>query len=211
MWFDWETALLRIALAVLFGAAIGAEREYHDKTAGLRTLTLICVGSCLFGIVSQLLTNGSSDRIASTVVTGIGFLGAGVIFKGEQGINGLTTAATVWTTAAIGIASAAGLYLIAAATTIITLIVLVIFVRLEPMIDAIHKERSYTIVTDFTPDVLARYKKTIEDHRLRCSKQKRTKRGNDICLLLKIKGAKADHDRFIESMLKDNTVKDFEF
>ncbi|WP_276481130.1 MgtC/SapB family protein [Paraflavitalea pollutisoli] len=211
MLFDWETALWRIGLSVLLGGVIGAEREYHDKTAGLRTLTLICVGSCLFCIVSQLLSNGTTDRIASTIVTGIGFLGAGVIFKGDNGINGLTTAATVWTTAAIGMATGSGMYFVAGGTTLCTLIVLSLFVRLEPIIDTFHKERNYRIVSNSSPEILDRYKKLIADNHLRCSKQRRTKKGNEINFFLKVKGGKANHERFVDAMLKDETVKDFEF
>lgn len=211
MLFDWETALWRIGLSILLGGVIGAEREYHDKTAGLRTLTLICVGSCLFCIVSQLLTNGTADRIASTIVTGIGFLGAGVIFKGNYGINGLTTAATVWTTAAIGMATGAGMYIVAAGTTVCTLVVLSLFVMLEPLIDTIHKERNYRIVCNGTMESLDHYKQIIEDLNLRCSKQKKTKKGDEINFQLKVKGGKANHERFVEAMLKDKTVRDFDF
>ncbi|MDF2189933.1 MgtC/SapB family protein [Paraflavitalea sp. CAU 1676] len=209
--FSWDTALLRIGLAILLGGIIGAEREYHDKSAGLRTITLICVGSCLFCIVSQLLTNGTADRIASTVVTGIGFLGAGVIFRSEQGVNGLTTAATVWTTAAIGMAVGSGLYLIAAGTTVSVLVVLSIFIKLEPIIDTIHKERNYIIVCDSVPDVLIRFNRMYTECRLRCSRQKRTKKGNELHLLLKLKGTKVNQDRFVDMMLKDDAIKGFEY
>lgn len=209
--FSWETALLRIGLAVLLGAIIGAQREYHDKSAGLRTITLICVGSCLFCIVSQLLTNGTADRIASNIVTGIGFIGAGVIFKSEQGVNGLTTAATVWTTAAIGTAVGSGFYLIAGGTTICVLIVLSLFIKLEPIIDIFHKERTYTIVGSYEPGLLAKYESRFRECNLRCSRQKRTKKGSDIQLILKLKGSKANQDRFVEMMLKDEAVTSFEY
>jgi putative Mg2+ transporter-C (MgtC) family protein len=212
MIFDWETALTRISIAILIGGLIGAEREYHDKSAGLRTLTLICVGSCLFTLVSLLLTNGTADRIASTIVTGIGFLGAGVIFKSEQGgVNGLTTAATIWTTAAIGMAIGNGLYIIASFTTLFVLIILSVFVWLEPLIDAVHKERVYTIVSTYEPDILHKYEATLHHFGLRCSKQKRAKKGKEMHFRLKVKGTKAAHDRFIDAMLKDETVTSFEF
>ena len=211
MIFTWETALIRIGIAILIGGLIGAEREYHDKSAGLRTLTLICVGSCLFTLVSLLLTNGTADRIASTVVTGIGFLGAGVIFKSEQGVSGLTTAATIWATAAIGMAIGNGLYIVAAATTLCVLIILSVFIWLEPLIDAVHKERTYTIVSNYEPDILHKYEAMLKGYGLTCSKQKRARHGQEMHFRLKIKGAKVDHDRFIDAMLKDATVKSFEF
>jgi putative Mg2+ transporter-C (MgtC) family protein len=211
MILDWETALIRIGIAVLIGALIGAEREYHDKSAGLRTLTLICVGSCLFTLISLLLTNGTADRIASTIVTGIGFLGAGVIFKSEQGVNGLTTAATIWATAAIGMAVGNGLYIVASATALCVLIVLSLFVHLEPLIDTFHKERTYTIVSIYEPDILQKYEALLKSYGLTCAKQRRAKKGKELHFRLKIKGGKAAHDRFIDAMLKDETVINFEF
>src|SRR5258705_4169346 len=144
-----ETILLRLLLALILGGLIGIEREYRDKSAGFRTLTLICLGSCLFTLVSILLTNGTTDRIASNIVTGIGFLGAGVIFKSEKGVNGLTTAASVWAVAAIGMASASGLYIVSASTCFAMLIILVAFNSLEEWIDKLNKERDYTIVTSY--------------------------------------------------------------
>ena len=104
--------IIRLALSIFAGGLIGAEREYVSKSAGLRTLMLICLGSCLFTICSDIMGKMSnSDRIASTIVTGIGFIGAGVIFKDDNRVKGLTTAAAVWVTAAIGMAIGAGLYL----------------------------------------------------------------------------------------------------
>lgn len=211
MIFTWETALLRIGIAVLIGGIIGAEREFRDKSAGLRTLTLICVGSCLFTLVSLLLTNGTADRIASNIVTGIGFLGAGVIFKSDRGVNGLTTAATIWSTAAIGMAIGNGLYIVAAFTAACVLIVLSLFILLEPIIDAIHKERTYTIISNYEPDIMQKYEAMIKNYGLTCHKQRRARHGKNMHFKLKIQGAREDHDRFVEAMLKDATVKSFEF
>lgn len=211
MLFTWETALLRIGIAILIGGLIGAEREFRDKSAGLRTLTLICVGSCLFTLVSLLLTNGTADRIASNIVTGIGFLGAGVIFKGDRGVNGLTTAATIWATAAIGMAIGNGLYIVAAVTTACVLIVLSLFILLEPLIDAIHKERTYTIISSYEPAIMQKYEALIKSYGLTCHKQRRARHGKNMHFTLKIKGSKEDHDRFIDAMLNDATVKSFEF
>src|ERR1700750_1141826 len=97
-----ETIIWRLVLAILIGAALGAEREYRSKSAGFRTLTLICLGACLFTMLSGLFgPHSSPDRVAANVVVGIGFVGAGVIFKGETvgKINGIPTAAMIWVTA----------------------------------------------------------------------------------------------------------------
>jgi putative Mg2+ transporter-C (MgtC) family protein len=121
---------LRLLLAAALGGAIGYERERAGKPAGLRTHMLICVGAALFTVVSVFGFTGPADpsRIAAGVVTGVGFIGAGaIIFRTAEGyIAGLTTAATIWVVAGIGVAAGAGLYIAAVITTAITLIALFI-------------------------------------------------------------------------------------
>ena len=121
---------LRLLLAALLGGAIGFEREHSHKPAGLRTHILIGMGSALFTLVSIYGFSGSADpgRVAAGVVTGIGFIGAGVIFRGMKGdqVVGITTAASVWVTAAIGIATGCGMYIISVIATVITVLVLYI-------------------------------------------------------------------------------------
>jgi putative Mg2+ transporter-C (MgtC) family protein len=120
----------RLLLAAVLAASIGFQREKASKPAGLRTHILIGMGSALFTIVSIYGFSGAADpaRIAAGVVTGIGFIGAGVIFRGMRGdkVMGITTAASIWITAAIGIAAGAGLYIIATAAAVVTLLVLMI-------------------------------------------------------------------------------------
>jgi MgtC family protein len=103
---------LRLALAAALGGAIGLEREYRRKPAGLRTNILIALGSALFSVLSFELGSGagSPDRIAAQIVTGIGFLGAGAILRSGASVHGLTTAATIWVNAAIGMAAGLGSY-----------------------------------------------------------------------------------------------------
>ena len=105
----WLEILLAIA-AVISGALIGAERERHEKPAGLRTLILVCLGSAAFTMISYAFTSttGDSGRVAAQIVTGIGFLGAGAILHDRTSISGMTTAATIWATAAVGMAAGAG-------------------------------------------------------------------------------------------------------
>jgi len=121
---------LRLLLAAALGAGIGYQRELANKPAGLRTHILISVGSALFTVVSIFGFSGVVDpsRVAAAVVTGIGFIGAGVIFRGMRGdhVMGLTTAASVWITAAIGLAAGVGMYLIATIIAAIAVLVLMI-------------------------------------------------------------------------------------
>src|SRR5207302_10969496 len=116
--------VLRLLLAAGLGAAIGVERELRQKAAGLRTNMSIAVGSALFTVVSIELAreSGTPDRVAAQIVTGIGFLGAGSILRSGRSVHGMTTAATIWVNAAVGMAAGAGLYAIATVATIITLI-----------------------------------------------------------------------------------------
>lgn len=119
----------RLLEAAALGAAIGYQRERAGKAAGLRDHVLISLGAALFTITSQFGFGGSADpsRIAAGVVAGIGFLGAGAIIRQEVGlIKGLTTAATIWTVAAIGLAAGAGLHLLSALATGVALVVLLL-------------------------------------------------------------------------------------
>ena len=119
---------VRLVLAAAFGAAVGYERRSADKPAGLRTLSLVALGSALFTIISTFgFENADQSRVAAQIVTGVGFLGAGTILRSGGSISGLTTAATIWATAAIGMAVGSGLYIAAVAGTIIILIILYLF------------------------------------------------------------------------------------
>ena len=121
------TIVLRLLLATALGAIIGFQRERAKKPAGLRTHILICLGAALFTAASIYGFGPASDpaRVAAGVLVGIGFLGAGAIIRTGEGIvAGLTTAATIWAVAAIGLAAGAGLYVVAAVATVLILIVL---------------------------------------------------------------------------------------
>jgi putative Mg2+ transporter-C (MgtC) family protein len=129
---SWEEELLRVAVAAALGGAVGLERELRDREAGFRTHMLVAVGSALFTLVSaygfrDFLVHGGSvvradpTRIAAQIVTGIGFLGAGAIIRQGLSIRGLTTAATLWVVAAIGLAAGAGYYSAAVITTLLAL------------------------------------------------------------------------------------------
>jgi putative Mg2+ transporter-C (MgtC) family protein len=119
---EWSY-ILRLVVAIVAGSVIGFERELHDKPAGLRTNILICFGAALFTIMSIAMVGEQySDRarIAAGVVTGVGFLGAGTIVHFKGNVLGLTTAATIWAVASVGMAFGAGEYLIGAAATLLT-------------------------------------------------------------------------------------------
>lgn len=130
----------RLLLAAGLGAAVGLEREYRQKPAGLRTNILIALGSALFTILSISMghESGTADRIAAQIVTGIGFLGGGAILRSGNTVHGMTTAATIWVNAAIGVAAGMGQYALATATAVLTLVVLGVL----PPIEAYFERRA---------------------------------------------------------------------
>ena len=134
MTVGWDV-ILRLSIAFALGALVGYEREIHKKPAGLRTHVLISLASALFTLISMSVAfgNGSADptRIASQVLTGMGFVGAGVIIFAQGKLHGVTTAASLWITAAIGMAAGLGEYLLAGFSALLTLISLTVLWRVE--------------------------------------------------------------------------------
>jgi putative Mg2+ transporter-C (MgtC) family protein len=132
-----DILLRRLLLATALGAVIGLEREYRRQPAGLRTNILITLGSALFTAISLEFggPHGSTDRVAAQIVTGIGFLGAGAVLRSGSNVHRLTTAATIWVNAAIGMAAGMGSYAVATGTTVIVLVVLAILPFVEQFIE----------------------------------------------------------------------------
>jgi putative Mg2+ transporter-C (MgtC) family protein len=123
-------AAWRLLLAAGLGAALGLEREYRQKPAGLRTNILIALGAALFTILSTLMGH-DTDRVAAQIVTGIGFLGGGAILRRGSAVQGMTTAATIWVNAAIGMSAGAGYFALATTTAALTLAVLALLPPIE--------------------------------------------------------------------------------
>lgn len=134
----------RLLLAALLGGLLGVERELRQKSAGLRTNILIAIGSALFTVMSYELADGvgaDPGRVAAQIVTGIGFLGAGAIMRTDSGIYGLTTAATIWVNAAVGVAAGGGEYRLASIATGITLGVLLLLQPIEGLLERRFADR----------------------------------------------------------------------
>lgn len=142
----WPDDVISIILATFFGAAIGLERELSGKSAGLRTNLLICLGAAIFTIISKRMvgvTEGSTTRIAAQIVTGVGFLGAGALIQDRRGVHGLTTAATIWLVASIGMACGAGFHDLAAISTLIVILVLAGLSKLaKPLARYVQKHKT---------------------------------------------------------------------
>jgi putative Mg2+ transporter-C (MgtC) family protein len=120
---DYEM-ILRVILALFLGSILGFERERHGISAGIRTYGAISLGACVFGVLSLSIVGADPSRVAAQVATGMGFLCGGVIFREGNHVNGLTTAATLWATAALGLAVAFGMYVISITTTLLIFLLL---------------------------------------------------------------------------------------
>ena len=139
--------VISIVLAVVLGGTIGLERQVSGKAAGLRTNILICLGAAGYTIISRQMAlqyNDSVARIAAQIVTGVGFIGAGAIIQDRGGVHGLTTAATIWLVASIGMACGAHFYRLAVLTTLVAIIVLVGLAKLEKPLQSLAPKRKPT-------------------------------------------------------------------
>ena len=206
-----DILLLRLLMVIFVGGVIGAEREFRSKSAGFRTMILICLGSFLFTTFSIYIGNGTSDRIASTIVTGIGFLGAGVIYRSDNGVNGITTAATIWAVAALGMGIADGAYVLVLLSLIIVMAALLLLTNLENLIDRVNQSHHYKIVSAYDPGLLQKYEALFKENNLRFKRIKQTKVRDKISSFWMVQGTQKNHKLFIEKILHDPSVEEFEF
>lgn len=167
------TVLIRILLAILLGFVLGIERELYKRPAGLRTHILVCMASCLIMLVSMYgFDSGDPARVAAQVVSGIGFLGAGAIMREDKGnsIKGITTAATIWLSAMIGLACGNGFYFGAILVTICSLVILTILRNFERKMAASSKYNAKVfLMIKEQDDLIKNIRKMLEDCKLQVS------------------------------------------
>ncbi len=203
---------LKLLIALVVGGSIGLERELRTKGAGFRTMMLICIGASIFTTLSQIIgVNISPDRIASNIVVGVGFLGAGVIFKAEDKIHGITTAATIWITAALGMGIGDGFYLASVISAAIVLVILFLFSFFDVHIDRINQMRNYKIVYPYEELGQHKYEDHLKEFHLNIKARSQSKVGNIITGTWVVQGSEKDHHAFIEYILRDSTVTEFDF
>lgn len=204
--------LVRFLLAAAWGGMVGAEREYRSKSAGFRTMIMISIGSCLFTMLSVYIGgSGNPDRIASNIVTGIGFLGAGVIFHGSNRINGITTAATIWAVAAVGMSIGNGHYFEAGCASVLILIVLSLLPYAEELIDKWNQTKTYTITCLYTADAVAGIEELFRQYALKKKLSGQIKDENKITITWIVQGKARNHQLFITAMMKDDSITRFEY
>src|SRR3989440_3497881 len=163
----WEPSIaLKLLLAAVLGGLIGMERELRDKPAGLRTNILICVGSTLFTSLSTRVAQvlgGDPTRIAAQIISGIGFLGAGAVLHSHGFVLGLTTAATIWVVAGVGMALGSGMYLVAVFATAMSLVTLYFLSFIEDKIQG-RKSFSYDLIVTDLNEAIASIDKVLKEN-----------------------------------------------
>ncbi len=205
--------LIKLGLAILVGGVIGAEREFQDKAAGFRTIILITVGAALFTIFSISLDPGNSrTRIAANIVTGIGFLGAGTIIREGGRIAGLTTAATIWLSSALGMGIGAGEIPFVLIATAAVLVVLLVFPYLEGIIDHIREARTYRVVIRSTnAEKAVEANKLIRSTKLQVLEYHLTKTDNATVSTWRTIGSPRKHEKFVQAMMADPDVHELNY
>ena len=190
--------LLSLVVAAILGAAIGMEREIQGKSAGLRTNALICVGACLFTELSIALTGpgtGDPSRVAAQIVTGVGFIGAGTIMRGRGSVTGLTTAATIWLVAAVGMAVGAGWLMEAAGATLLTLVVLSVLGRLEAHLEFKSGSSEVRLRLKADERYLERIEEIVGESGARVENLDTTVTGDEMTVRLKMRGVRYARDK----------------
>jgi putative Mg2+ transporter-C (MgtC) family protein len=201
--------IISMLMSVLCGGIIGFEREYKNKSTGFRTIVLITLGSTIFTIVSRHGA-GADDRISANIITGIGFIGAGVIFKDRMSVMGLTTAAVIWTAAAIGMTTGIGYHSLAFVFTIITLVILVLVDKVEVLIGKMNKNKMLNISFN-SADVtqLQSLEEVIKRHHLKSKRIEVFKNDEVLCVVLQVTGIKNNVDLLSEEMINMREIKNF--
>lgn len=198
-------------LSFLIGTALGLEREFRSKAAGLRTMIMICLGSTIFTEISLAIGGASPDRIASTVITGIGFLGAGVIFKDGLTISGITTATTIWISAALGMAVGAGEYFMALTGSGVTLIVLTAFEKIKLSISRRHQARSYRITLQDEARFARDFEEAVRNRQLRFLTDRDIRTEQGTVLVYEVFGREQQLDDLNNFLKNDARVKYYEY
>src|SRR5882672_2274987 len=208
--------LLQLGLATLLGGAIGLERELGGKPAGLRTNILICIGSVLYTHLSLAMLAASSGgippgtdttRVAAQIVTGVGFIGAGTILHARGAVVGLTSAATIWVVAAIGVALGAGHYAEALLTTLVVLVVLQGLGRVEIVVERHSTKSHLTIHAHPGPTVLDDLEALVRRTGLTIVSHESRRENVDLVVEFYLSGPKRLHDQVMIALLHHPAVR----
>jgi putative Mg2+ transporter-C (MgtC) family protein len=201
--------LVRLTLAAILGGIIGLERELKHRPAGLRTNMFICFGAAMFTVISLEL-GGANDatRIASQIIPGIGFIGAGSILRDKGGVTGLTTAATIFVVASIGMACGGGLYLLAIFATVLLLLALLILGALEGRLNLKPVMMEYVIVSDKSPDVVvSEINKALEEQSRELSSMRLIKLDGKEKIVFSVAATRKEHKELLDCLHQSEDLR----
>lgn len=214
MKFDYDFIFdnsVKLIVSLVLGALIGAEREYKGRNIGFRTIILITLGSTLFTILSFILGKDTDPaRIASNIVTGVGFLGAGAIFRDGASVRGMTTASLIWISAAIGMACGIAQYEFAVLVTFTTLVILLGFTGVQQFIDRYNQEKVYKITIENDLDLKVEVEKKMVSFKLKHQWLRQTKSNDDLIIEYEVRGAEINHEAFINHITTNSAIKHFD-
>lgn len=201
--------LVQLLLAVLLGGAIGSERELRGKPAGLRTNILICLGAVLFTVLSQKLAGPTGDRgrVAAQILTGVGFIGAGTILHLRGSVSGLTSAATIWVVAAIGMALGCGAYMEATGTTLLVMVVLAGLAPLEARLARQVSRRQLTVHAKPSPTTLSDLEELIRRAGVEIVRSQSRVENVDMVMELELRGPTRLFDQAILAIIHHPSVR----
>jgi len=207
--------MVRLALAALLGAIIGLERELKRKPAGLRTNIFICFGSAMFTILSAELAKdfgiGDRTRIAAQIIPGIGFIGAGSILHDKGGVSGLTTAATIFVVASIGMAAGGGLYVMAIFATMLIYLALHLLGILERRLNLKPLTINYTVVSVKTADdLVAQVNSILEDQGKEMQAMHLSRLGEKEKLVFRVDGTRNEHKLLMDQLRQSSDISSLE-
>ena len=208
-----QQIVIKLLIALGLGLVIGAEREYRNKSAGLRTIVLICIGSTVFTIISVEISHPTEvGRIASNIVTGIGFLGAGAIMRDGLSVSGLTTASTIWMVASVGMAVGVGETGLAVLGTLMSMIVLVLFNGAEGLLEKIQKVMMIRVVFSLESDGVEAFESKMKEVRLKYKRIKEARKEGDVKYEYELRGSEKKTKVLIEYLIAQHEkVKSFEY
>ena len=204
--------VVKLLMAIVVGGLIGAEREFRHRAAGFRTIIFICLGSTIFTMLSPILGGEASPvRIAAHMVTGVGFLCAGVILEEKTRIVGLTTASTIWFTAAMGMGIGGGQYALVILALIIAMIVLWLFPKIEEWIYNRREMRTYEVVSKINPGRLKEIEGILQACGLGVKRHKLNKTEDGMVCIIDAYGSLDEHEKAMEKLFAEESVKEFRY
>lgn len=206
------SGITKLIVAVVVGSIIGAEREYKSKSVGFRTVILITLGCCLLTMLSTYM-GGTQDptRIAANIITGIGFLGAGAIFKEGANVKGVTTASTIWVSAAIGMGIGMGAYIYSLVSLVLIMIVLLVFSWVQMFIDKTNTVKIYKVTISGHSEAKRLELETLfKTCHIKTECTNYMKRSSEMILTYRIQGPQAEHEKLTLMFYETSLIDAFE-